>query len=54
MSAVWILLGLAAAGALLAVAAWSKDRGRPPDLGFVSHQWLTEHRLSTQAQDNQR
>lgn len=52
MNVVWIVAGIGILGAL-AKLAWRHDRGRPSDLGFVSHQWLTEHRLSKPS-DSQR
>jgi hypothetical protein len=53
VSAVWIVVGLAAVGAVIAlVAAW--QRGGPhADLGTVSSQWISEHRLGSN-QDSRR
>ena len=45
-NAVWILAGLAGLGALAQLVTWAIGRGRRPDLGTVSHQWVAEHRLS--------
>jgi hypothetical protein len=53
MSPAWIAIGVGLLGVIAAIVVWAQGRGRPPDLGFVSHQWLTEHRLS-QTQDPQR
>ena len=50
---VWIVFGLSALGSIIAIIMWSHDRGRSPDLGFVSHQWLMEHRMS-QGHDQER
>jgi hypothetical protein len=55
MNVVWILVGIGIFG-VLALAkriAWPHKRGAQSDLGFVSHQWLAEHRLS-QISDSQR
>jgi hypothetical protein len=45
MNAVWLVSG---AGAIFAIVAalrvWQRRSG-PEDLGAVSHQWVTEHRL---------
>ena len=53
VSAVWIVVGLGVVGAVIAlVAAW--QRGGPHgDLGTVSSQWISEHRLG-QNQDYSR
>ena len=53
VSAVWIVAGLGAVGAVIAlVASW--QRGGPhPDLGTVSSQWISEHRLGSN-QDSRR
>ena len=47
MSAVWIVVGLGVVGAVIAlVASW--QRGGPhSDLGTVSSQWISEHRLGS-------
>ena len=49
----WIILGIGLVGAIAATIAWFQGRGQNTDLGFVSHQWVAEHRLS-QTQDSQR
>ena len=46
MNAVWILAGIAGLGSLAQLVTWALARGRTPDLGSVSHQWVAEHRLS--------
>ena len=53
MSVMWIVVGLGGVGALVAlVAAW--QRGGPhADLGTVSSQWISEHRLGSN-QDSRR
>ena len=44
MSAVWVVGGLAAVAAVIAlIASWR--RGPRADLGTVSSQWISEHRL---------
>jgi hypothetical protein len=53
MNAEWIVVGLAIMGVLASIVGWAQTRGRPADLGAVSHNWLAEHRLS-QTQDSQR
>lgn len=47
MSAVWIGVGLAAVAAVVAfVASWQRS-GPHRDLGTVSSQWISEHRLGS-------
>ena len=47
MSVVWIVVGLAVVAAVIALIA-SRQRGRPhADLGTVSFQWISEHRLGS-------
>jgi hypothetical protein len=53
MNALWIVVCVGIFGVLAKRAAWADERGRQSDLGFVSHQWLAEHRLS-QLSDPQR
>ncbi len=53
LNPIWIVVGLSLLASAVAITIWSHGRGRPPDLGFVSQQWLTEHRLS-QPQDPER
>ena len=45
MNVWWIVVGLTILGALATRMVWPRKR-RESDLGFVSHQWLAEHRLS--------
>ena len=53
MSAIWILGGVALVGAVVAIVA-SLQRGGPhADLGTVSSQWISEHRLGAN-QDSRR
>ena len=52
MTVVWIVVGVAAIAALANRIVWPYKR-REPDLGFVSHQWLVEHR-SSDLSDRQR
>jgi hypothetical protein len=52
VNTVWVVMGLSVAGALVAAfASWR--RGADVDLGAVSHQWISEHRLG-QAEDARR
>ena len=53
MNVVWIIVGVGIVGFLAKWIAWSGTRGGQSDLGFVSQQWLAEHRLS-QISDPQR
>jgi len=46
MNALWIVVGLGLIGAIARTIGRSRRRRRRPDLGFVSHQWVAEHRLS--------
>lgn len=47
MTTSWVLIGLAIAAAVVAlIASWRKS-DRPPDLGTVSNQWISEHRLGS-------
>ena len=47
VSAIWIVVGLGVVGAVIAVIA-SLQRGGPHgDLGTVSSQWISEHRLGS-------
>ncbi len=46
MESVWTLAGLGALAAITVRFWWSFGRGRHDDLGFVSQQWLAEHRQS--------
>ena len=52
MNAGWIVIGIAIVGALATRIAWARGRWES-DLGFVSQEWLAEHRLS-QISDPQR
>ncbi len=45
MNIVWIVAGVAIAGATIAFAAWRR-RGQHADLGAVSSQWIAEQRQS--------
>jgi hypothetical protein len=42
----WLAAGIGIVAVLAKWAAWFDRRGTAPALGFVSHQWLAEHRLS--------
>jgi hypothetical protein len=45
MNIIWIVSGLAAILAIIALARSWQRRSDAEDLGAVSHQWVTEHRL---------
>jgi hypothetical protein len=46
MQSVWTLAGLGMLAAITVSFRWSIGRVRHDDLGFVSQQWLAEHRHS--------
>jgi hypothetical protein len=53
MTALWILVALGAVGGVIALVL-SRTRGGPhSDLGTVSSQWISEHRLGAN-QDSRR
>lgn len=45
MSAIWVVVGIVVAGAIVAlISLWQRgDQGA--DMGAVSNQWISEHRL---------
>jgi hypothetical protein len=47
VSAVWIAGGLAVVGAVIALMAALQRGGPRRDLGTVSSQWISEHRLGS-------
>ena len=51
MSLIWIVVGVAIAGGL--AKRIIRNRSSESDLGFVSHQWIAEHRLGS-GQDSRR
>jgi hypothetical protein len=53
VNAIWIVVGLGLAAAIVAVISSWRRRDRPADLGTVSHQWITENRLGP-GQDSRR
>jgi hypothetical protein len=53
MSVVWIVGGVAVLIAIAKLVGSLRERAWESDLGFVSHQWITEHRLS-QTSESQR
>jgi len=53
MNMVWIVLSLTIAGIVAKRMTWNDERHAQSHLGFVSHQWLADHRLS-QVSDPQR
>ena len=45
MNAIWIVGGLAVIACIIAlISAWQRS-GRRADMGAVSNQWISEHRL---------
>jgi hypothetical protein len=52
MKVVWMIAGIGIVGAFATLLARLRGRGRDTDLGFVSHQWVVEHR-SSYASDRQ-
>jgi hypothetical protein len=53
MNMVWIVLSLTIASIVAKRMTWNDERHAQSHLGFVSHQWLADHRLS-QVSDPQR
>ncbi|MBZ5559426.1 MAG: hypothetical protein LAO77_19315 [Acidobacteriia bacterium] len=53
MNAVWALAALGVVGAVLAIAAAWRRSNAPQNLGAVSDQWISEHRLGS-TQDSRR
>jgi hypothetical protein len=53
MNIVWIILSIAIAGVIAKWATLAAEGHMHSPLGFVSHQWLADHRLS-QVSDPQR
>jgi hypothetical protein len=51
VNTVWVVMGLSAAGALVAAFASWRRSAADVDLGAVSHQWISEHRLGRQGED---
>ena len=48
MSPLWITAGVAAVGAVVALLAALSRSATRSDLGTVSSQWISEHRLGNQ------
>ena len=46
MDIVWIILSIATAGVIAKWATLAAEGHIGSPLGFVSHQWLADHRLS--------
>lgn len=53
MKTLWVVVAIGITAALGKWMTWAHGRAGPSRLGFVSHQWLEEHRLS-QISDPQR
>jgi len=51
--AMWIVIGLGVVGAVIALVAALQRGGPHADLGSVSSQWISEHRLGS-GQDSRR
>lgn len=47
MNTIVVLMGLAVVAVVIALAV-SWRRGDATDLGVVSHQWIAEHRMSSE------
>jgi len=45
---IWIVVALTIAAAIVILLATWRRRDQPGDLGVVSHQWIAEHRLSSE------
>ncbi len=45
MTTMWIVIGLGVVAALVALIGLSQRGGQRADLGAVSNQWISEHRL---------
>ena len=52
MNSEWLITGCVVLIAGTLAVRWAARRGTPPDLGAVSEQWLSEHRLSQSAADH--
>jgi hypothetical protein len=46
MNVIWIVAGVAIAGAIASRIIGARNGNSEPNLGFVSRQWIAEHRLS--------
>ena len=53
MNTVWVVIGLCVAGAVVALVASWRRGDHAKDLGAVSDQWISEHRLGS-GQDSRR
>ena len=52
MSVEWLIAGCILIVVAAVVGRWAMSRGGDADLGGVSEQWLSEHRLSQSAVDH--
>ena len=52
MSSPWLITGFVVVILAVMAGRWLLSRGPEPDLGGVSEQWLSEHRLSQSAEDH--
>ena len=46
MSVIWVVVGVAIAGALAKGIVRARNRSSEANLGFVSDRWIAEYRLS--------
>jgi hypothetical protein len=46
VTAIWIVVGLAVAAALIVIVTARRRHGEHADLGVVSSQWMAEQRLT--------
>jgi hypothetical protein len=53
VNTVWVVVGLAVVGAVVALVRALTRGDQPADLGAVSQQWIAEHRLGS-GQDSRR
>jgi len=53
MDVIWIVVGLVTAGGLARRFVRARNRRSESNLGFISDQWIAEHRLSHISDDAQ-
>lgn len=53
MGVIWIVVGLVTAGGLARRIVRARNRSSEANLGFISDQWIAEHRLSHISDDAQ-
>jgi hypothetical protein len=52
VTTVWVVLALVIVIAGIAAVSALRRGSKQPDLGAVSNQWISEHRLGQQGQDS--